>query len=56
MFSWISANLGTIIICAVLIAIVVFVIVKMRKGKKKGSSCNGGCDSCQLAGKCHPHK
>lgn len=57
MFSWISANLGTLMVSAVLIIIVTLIIVKMIKDKKKGkSSCGCGCSNCAAAGICHNKK
>ncbi len=56
MFSWISANIGTIIICAVLTAIVAAIIVSMIRKKKRGRSmvCDcGHCSSCPMSGSCH---
>ena len=48
MFTWIFENYATIIICAVLIAVVAAIIVSMVRNKKKGkSSCGCGCISCQ---------
>ena len=57
MFSWLTANLGTILIVLVLTLIVVGIIVKLRKDKKKGvSSCGGNCAHCAMHGTCHPKK
>ena len=57
MFAWLSENIATIIICAVLIAIVAVVIVRMVKNKKKGkSSCGCGCADCPAGGSCHSKK
>ncbi|MDD7035756.1 MAG: FeoB-associated Cys-rich membrane protein [Firmicutes bacterium] len=57
MFNWISENLATIIICAVLAAIVVAIIAGMIRNKKKGkSSCGCGCSSCPMSGSCHKEK
>lgn len=54
MLAWISANVGTIIICAVLILIVAAIIVGLVKDKKKGkSSCGCNCAHCAMAGSCH---
>lgn len=56
MFQWIVSNIWTIIICAVLIAIVTAIIVSMVKKKKQGKSmvCNcGNCKSCPMSGSCH---
>lgn len=57
MLTWISENIATIIICAVLLAIVATVIVGMVRNKKKGkSSCGCGCANCPMSGKCHSKK
>lgn len=57
MLSWLAQNLATIIIGAVLIAIVAAIIVSMVRNKKKGkSSCGCGCADCPMSGSCHPKK
>lgn len=56
MFQWIINNIWTIIICAVLIAIVTAIIISMVNKKKQGKSmvCNcGNCKSCPMSGSCH---
>lgn len=56
MLTWISENIGTIIICAVLVAIVAAIIVSMVKKKRRGQSmvCNcGNCKACPMSGSCH---
>ncbi|NMP36549.1 MAG: FeoB-associated Cys-rich membrane protein [Clostridiales bacterium] len=54
MLSWISANIGSIIICLVLAAIVVGIVFVLKKDKKKGkSACGGSCCHCPMEGKCH---
>ncbi len=54
MFSWIMAHIGTIIICAVLIAVVAAIIVSMVKNKRRGKSmCGNNCAHCAMAGSCH---
>ena len=56
MITWIMNNIATIIICAVLIAIVTAIIVSMVKKKKQGKSmvCNcGSCKSCPMSGSYH---
>lgn len=56
MLAWITNNIWTIIICAVLIAVVTAIIVSMVKKKKQGKSvvCNcGNCKSCPMSGSCH---
>ena len=44
--SWLSENIGTIIICAVLVVIVAAVIRSMIKSKRTGKYCCGGNCSC----------
>ena len=54
MLTWLSANIGTVLITILLIAVVVIIIVKLRKDKKKGvSSCGGNCVHCAMSGTCH---
>ena len=54
MLGWIVANLSTIIVCAVLIAVLAAIIVSMFRDKKKGkSSCGCGCANCAMSGTCH---
>ena len=57
MITWISENIGTIVICAVLVAAVAAAIVKMVRDKKKGkSSCGCGCEGCAMSDSCHSKK
>ena len=57
MLAWLTENIATIIICAVLIAVVSVIIVNMIKNKKKGkSSCGCGCTDCPMSGSCHSEK
>ena len=56
MITWITNNIGTIIVCAVLIAIVAAIIVSMVRKKKAGKSviCScGNCRNCAMSGTCH---
>ena len=56
MFNWISANIGAIIICAVLLAVIAAIIVNLIRRKKQGLSmtCDcGHCASCPMSGSCH---
>lgn len=53
MLLWITANLGNIAVCTVLIVIVAAIIRGQLPSKKKGkSSCSCGCAGCSMAGKC----
>lgn len=54
MSAWISANLSTIIISAILLAIVIAISAYLINQKKKGkSSCGCNCAHCALHGQCH---
>ncbi len=54
MLSWLTANIGTVLISLLLIAIVAGIAVKLRKDKKRGvSSCGGNCSGCAMRGACH---
>lgn len=53
MLAWLSENIATVIICAVLIAAVSAIIASMVKNKKKGkSSCGCGCSDCPVNSSC----
>ena len=53
MLAWLTENIATMIICAVLIAVVAAIIVSMIRNKKKGkSSCGCGCADCPMSGSC----
>lgn len=57
MFVWIMENIGTILICAVLIGIVSAAVVGLLRDKKKGRfSCGCGCAHCAMNGACHSPK
>lgn len=57
MLAWLTANIGTIIICVILAAIVTAIIVKLRKDRKQGkSACGNNCAHCAMAGACHKQK
>lgn len=54
MLAWITENIGTILISAVLLLVVVLIIRKLVKDKKKGkSSCDCNCAHCAMSGSCH---
>ena len=56
MLAWLSANIGTILITLVLIAIVVGISVYLIKQKKQvKSSCVANCAHCAMHGSCHNH-
>ena len=57
MLAWLLENMATVIICAVLIAVVAAIIVSMVKNRKKGKfSCGCGCAGCSGNGFCHSEK
>lgn len=52
--TYLMQNLGTIVISAVLLAIVVLIVLRLMKNKKVGkSSCGCNCAHCALHGTCH---
>ena len=54
MLQWISANIGTILISLVLLAVVALITRSMMRDKKQGkSSCGGNCAGCAACGACH---
>ena len=54
MLAWLYANLSTIIISAILLAIVIAISVYLINQKRKGkSSCGCNCAHCALHGRCH---
>jgi hypothetical protein len=54
MLSWFSANLSTILVSLVLLAVVIGIIARLRKDRKNGKSpCGGSCGHCPMSGSCH---
>lgn len=54
MLPFLAANLGTIIVSAVLLLIIVLIVRNLFGKKKKGqSSCGCGCSDCPSASVCH---
>lgn len=54
MFQWIGENAGTIIGSLLLVALVAWIVIRMRKDRKQGkSSCGCNCGCCPMAGSCH---
>ncbi|MBO4750613.1 MAG: FeoB-associated Cys-rich membrane protein [Lachnospiraceae bacterium] len=50
---WIAENLGTILVCLVLIVITGAIVAYMIRNKKTGrSSCGCNCGSCPMSGTC----
>ena len=57
MFAWLAENLGTIVISAVLLAIVAAIVIYLIRQKKQGkSTCGAGCAHCANAGCCNHHE
>ena len=54
MFQWIGENAGTIVGSLLLVALVAWIVIRMRKDRKQGkSSCVCNCGCCPMAGFCH---
>ncbi|MBQ1771134.1 MAG: FeoB-associated Cys-rich membrane protein [Clostridia bacterium] len=55
--SWLSENLGTIIVAVLLIGVISAVIAGLIRDRKKGkSSCGCNCAHCAMAQSCHSRK
>lgn len=53
MLNWLSANIGTILVAAVIFSVIAFVAVKLIRDRIKGkTSCSCGCSQCPLSKKC----
>ena len=55
--TWLSANISTIIVGLVVLAIVGLIVRSAYKNKKAGKStcsCGDACGGCASAGMCHP--
>lgn len=56
MLQWLSQNLFTLLIIAVLVAFFGWLVYSLIRDARKGkSSCCGGCAGCAMAGHCHPN-
>ena len=54
MFEFLIANMGTIIVGAVVVLVVALIIFNMRKDKKQGkTSCGCSCNGCPNSQFCH---
>jgi len=52
--NFIAENLGTILVGAVLAAIVAAICVSLiKKRKRTGSGCGCGCSECSISSVCH---
>lgn len=57
MLLWLSENIGTVLVCAVLAVIVIAIVISMIRQKRNGkSSCYCGCAGCPMSGECHKTK
>ncbi|MDD4797319.1 MAG: FeoB-associated Cys-rich membrane protein [Eubacteriales bacterium] len=57
MLAFITENLGTIVVSAVLLAVVAAIVTGMVKKRRSGKSatCGCGCEGCPSASMCHKH-
>lgn len=54
MWTWITANLATILLSLVLLAVVAGIVWRLIRQKKQGkSSCGCGCENCPSSHMCH---
>ena len=54
MITWITQNIGTILVILILASAVTAIIIKMVRDKQQGkSSCGHNCAHCAMAGTCH---
>ncbi|MCR5279803.1 MAG: FeoB-associated Cys-rich membrane protein [Lachnospiraceae bacterium] len=54
MISFLTNNIGTIIVLVILLLVVLFAVKSIISDKKKGkSSCGGNCAHCAMGGTCH---
>lgn len=54
MVAWIAENWLTLVVLAVVAAVVALAAISLLRDKKKGkSSCGGNCSACALGGTCH---
>ena len=55
MFNWITNNIGTIAVGAVVAAALAAAVLRMIKNKRAGKAscgCGGSCSGCAMAGGC----
>lgn len=61
MLSWLQANIGSIVVVLILLAVVALTVRRLVLDKKAGrhicggscGSCGGGCQGCPMQGQCH---
>ena len=57
MLQWIITNLGTILICIALMAVIALIFRSLIRQHKQGkSSCGCNCAHCAMHGAYHSHK
>ncbi len=57
MLQWLQQNIATILVAAVVFAVLALVVVKMVRDRKRGkTSCSCGCGGCPHADACHGTK
>ena len=57
MFEWLKHNVGSILILAVVLAIITVIVIFRIRAKKKGKTgCGCGCSSCPGRFTCHTNK
>ena len=57
MLTWLSANLGTILVCLVLAAVVAAIAANLVRRRRNGkSTCGCGCANCAMSQYCHNKK
>ena len=54
---WLAENIGSIILCAAVVALVAGLVISLVKKKKQGkTTCGCGCEHCAMSGSCHSKK
>ena len=57
MFTFISENIGSLLILLAVVSIAAAILAFRIRAKRQGkTSCGCGCASCPMADKCHPKK
>lgn len=57
MLEFISANMATIIVAALVAVLVGLIVVRMVRDRRRGvSSCGNACACCPNAALCHAHQ
>lgn len=57
MFTFISENIGSLlVILGILLIVTLIVLANVRKKRSGRPTCGCGCKSCPMASKCHQEK